>query len=289
MMPALLLVLPAAAVLSASSEFVRAAEECRARPGSTAPAGSGWYYRINRADHRRCWFLMTKNASAHVPRPRHSAAESKDGAPQEQQAAAQPQIASSPIELADAPLPAAETTASQVAAPALDAATKYLIPRSVPTITFRRPLPDARTPLGPISETARATGQTSAPVGNFTSTPVVLAEVAATGLLFAGGGLFLTHLLRRRPQKRTVSRRHERQMGAPLKVPVVRSPPTASKLPNTAPVAADDLTQSLRELRRNLRRAEASIQRRFNEHAFSSRSGEMALGAQARSFQAANE
>jgi hypothetical protein len=319
-MPALLLVVSATAALSPSSGFVQAAEECRTRPGSTAPAGSGWYYRINRADHRHCWFLMTKGAGAHVARPRHVAAESKGGVPleqqtsarsqeqqtsarpqeqqtgaqpqeqqaraqpQEQQPRAQPQIVSSQTELADTALPDGGTTAPQAAAPALDAATQDLLPRSIRTITFRRPSPDAQNSLQQTGETVRATAQTSARVDNSTPTLVVLAEVTATGLLFAGGGLFLAHLLRRRRlqmrgrrlQKPEVPRRAERRTAAPPppEVPVVRAPPTASRLPNTAPIAADDLAQSIRELRLNLRRAEASIQRRFDERDFSDHAGE---------------
>jgi len=272
-MPALLLVVPATAALSASTEFVQAAEECRARPGSTAPAGSGWYYRVNRADHRHCWFLMTKSASAHVPRLRHFAGESRGGAPQEQQAGVQPPIDSSQIEPADV-LPAGHSTVSQAAAPAPDAAAKYLVPRTIPTITFRRPSADAPTRLEPIGKTARAIGQTSADAGDSTSTLVVLTEAAATGLLFAGGGLFLAHLARRRLPKLAASRGGKVQMAAPFGVPVVRAPPMASALPNMPPVAADDFTQSLRELRRNLTRAEASIQRRFRERAFSTHSDE---------------
>jgi hypothetical protein len=34
-----------------------AADECLAKPGGTAPQGSHWYYRINRADGRHCWYL----------------------------------------------------------------------------------------------------------------------------------------------------------------------------------------------------------------------------------------
>jgi len=291
-MPALLLVVSATAALSPSGGFVQAAEECRARPGSTAPAGSGWYYRINRADHRHCWFLMTKGAGAHVPKPRHVAAESKGGVPQEQQANAQPQeqqapaqpkIASSQTELADAVLPGGGATAPQAAAPALAAAARDLVPRSIPTIAFRRPSPETQRRSQPTGESGRATAQTSARVDNSTSTLVVFAEVAATGLLFAGGGLFLTHLLRRRQmqirgrrlQKPEVPRRVERRTAVPPpEVPVVRAPPTASRLPSTTPVAADDLAQSIRELRLNLRRAEASIQRRFDERDFSDHAGE---------------
>jgi hypothetical protein len=33
-----------------------AADECKTKPGSSAPRGSHWYYRINRMDQRRCLF-----------------------------------------------------------------------------------------------------------------------------------------------------------------------------------------------------------------------------------------
>jgi hypothetical protein len=39
-----------------------AADECKTKPGSSAPPGSHWYYRINRADQRRCWFLGPEGA-----------------------------------------------------------------------------------------------------------------------------------------------------------------------------------------------------------------------------------
>src|SRR5262249_57482815 len=39
-----------------------AAEECKTKPGSSAPPGSHWYYRINRTDQRRCWFLGPEGA-----------------------------------------------------------------------------------------------------------------------------------------------------------------------------------------------------------------------------------
>jgi hypothetical protein len=39
-----------------------ASDECKTKPGSSAPPGSHWYYRINRTDQRRCWFLGPKDA-----------------------------------------------------------------------------------------------------------------------------------------------------------------------------------------------------------------------------------
>src|SRR5262245_56716905 len=39
-----------------------AADECKTKPGSSAPSGSHWYYRIDRTDQRRCWFLGPEGA-----------------------------------------------------------------------------------------------------------------------------------------------------------------------------------------------------------------------------------
>src|SRR5262245_5667036 len=39
-----------------------ASDECKTKPGSSAPPGSHWYYLINRTDQRRCWFLGPKGA-----------------------------------------------------------------------------------------------------------------------------------------------------------------------------------------------------------------------------------
>jgi len=58
-----ILVVPIVAILStAQPSFAEpAADECKTEPGSSAPAGSHWFYRINRADQRRCWFLGPEN------------------------------------------------------------------------------------------------------------------------------------------------------------------------------------------------------------------------------------
>jgi hypothetical protein len=272
-----LLVVPATAASWAGMEFVQAAEECRARPGSTAPPGSGWYYRISHADHRRCWFLGAKNTSAHFTRHRQLAVESAGGAPQEQQAGAQPQAGSSQVELADGALPSARAAGPQAGAPTLDAATEYLVPRIIPTVTFRQPSPGPQASIEPMLNASRKVEQPSTRASNSTPILVTLGEAAATSLLFVGGSLFLTLLLRRRSQRQAILRASNPQAVAPIGVPVVSAPPTASKLPDTLPVAAEDFTQSLRELRRNLRRAEASIQRRFSERAFSNRSRESAF------------
>lgn len=61
-----------------------AADGCVARPNLQSPPGSHWYYRVDRASHRRCWYLgaggLVRRVMAAKPRPTtkppsHAAAE----------------------------------------------------------------------------------------------------------------------------------------------------------------------------------------------------------------------
>ena len=63
LLPAMLALLPATGALTSQTTDVYAATEaCATRPGSKAPAGSHWYYRINRGDNHRCWYLSSLEA-----------------------------------------------------------------------------------------------------------------------------------------------------------------------------------------------------------------------------------
>src|SRR5262249_4146852 len=59
--PALLALLALAAASAARSA---PAEDCLAGPNAQAPAGSHWYYRLDRATHRKGWYI-----GAQSPRP----------------------------------------------------------------------------------------------------------------------------------------------------------------------------------------------------------------------------
>jgi hypothetical protein len=56
---AAILFMPLAIVLATprTSLAQSAADECKTKPDSSAPAGSHWYYRVNRTDQRHCWYL----------------------------------------------------------------------------------------------------------------------------------------------------------------------------------------------------------------------------------------
>jgi hypothetical protein len=55
-----------------------AVDECKIKPDSSAPAGSHWYYRVNRTDKRHCWYLgpegmkvrsQAREGASHVSSP----------------------------------------------------------------------------------------------------------------------------------------------------------------------------------------------------------------------------
>src|SRR5512145_1758304 len=50
--------------VASTSRSSRAADDCLAKPGSAAPQGSHWYYRIDRPSKRQCWFLAPEGAKA---------------------------------------------------------------------------------------------------------------------------------------------------------------------------------------------------------------------------------
>jgi hypothetical protein len=66
-----------------------AAPECLSSPKSTAPAGSHWFYRTDRANKRKCWYLAdasTKTVKTAAAKPSHPApakpvAAEKDASP----------------------------------------------------------------------------------------------------------------------------------------------------------------------------------------------------------------
>jgi hypothetical protein len=55
---AILIMVPATVLLTAEVSFGEpAAEPCKASPGGAAPRGMHWYYRIDRATNKHCWYI----------------------------------------------------------------------------------------------------------------------------------------------------------------------------------------------------------------------------------------
>jgi hypothetical protein len=57
-----------------TAEVSRAADECLAGPTGAAPQGSHWYYRVDRATRRNCWYLRPEGSEVR----RHA---QQDGSP----------------------------------------------------------------------------------------------------------------------------------------------------------------------------------------------------------------
>jgi hypothetical protein len=105
-----------------------ATDECLAKPGATAPQGSHWYYRINRADGRHCWYLGPEGAKM---RARAREAEQQARAPSPKLI---PPAAESPAEPA-----VAQTTVGETKSVVADAS-------SEPAVTGFPPESGARNP-----------------------------------------------------------------------------------------------------------------------------------------------
>jgi hypothetical protein len=59
----------AAALLFSFGGAVHASEKCAAQPNLKAAPGSHWYYRVDRASQRKCWFLARAGMNVGQPAP----------------------------------------------------------------------------------------------------------------------------------------------------------------------------------------------------------------------------
>jgi len=51
----------------ATAQASRAADDCLSKPNAAAPPGSHWYYRVDRATQRECWYLGAEGAKVRSP------------------------------------------------------------------------------------------------------------------------------------------------------------------------------------------------------------------------------
>jgi hypothetical protein len=121
---------------------------------------------------------------------------------QDQRGAGKQETASAQAHHTDIALPVEETTLPQAAASLVEPSPEYLIPLSVPTVTYTRSPLGTKTASGPTATVARSAEQT--PAGSNT---VLLAGAAAAGLLFAGGVFHLTRRVHRKPREQPIADR----------------------------------------------------------------------------------
>ncbi len=84
-----------------SHSAVPAADDCLSRPKGQAPEGSHWYYHIDRASKRHCWYLGDEREKLSRARPQNSAPIADPASPQKDTATQRP-VADAHAEL---PLP----------------------------------------------------------------------------------------------------------------------------------------------------------------------------------------
>ena len=121
--PASLIVMVATVVLGMQTSLAEpVADECKTAPGSSAPPGQHWYYRVNRSDQRHCWYLGADGTKVRAQSPARTA---REDASETAQAMPPPMevIQTPPVPAASSERPAA-------------AATEFAQPRSI----SRKPL-----------------------------------------------------------------------------------------------------------------------------------------------------
>ena len=74
-------VLAATSLAAISPNTVRAADDCLAAPNAETPEGGHWYYRIDRATKRHCWYLRTEGETPSQAATPNSSAAAKPVAP----------------------------------------------------------------------------------------------------------------------------------------------------------------------------------------------------------------
>lgn len=63
----MLALMPAVLLVTGHSSFGAAqADDCRIKPDGSAPAGLHWYYRVDRASNRHCWYLHAQGLPIHA-------------------------------------------------------------------------------------------------------------------------------------------------------------------------------------------------------------------------------
>ena len=205
---AIFVVLPATAALTAQTVVVEAASgECRAKPGSAAPLGSRWLYRVNRVDHRRCWFVSSQVVGGHSymrrtasGRPRHFVRHStRDVLNVRYDRTVGLETASAQAVPSDTMLPPEQATLPDFSTRWPDLPNSQgLLSRKVATITYTRPTNNASTSSTPFPSVERA-GEQSSMGDAFNS---VLLGGALTASLFVAGGISYVARRRRRRDER---------------------------------------------------------------------------------------
>jgi len=200
---------PAASTTGAASTTANAASDCLASPKGAAPQGQHWFYRLDRATKRQCWYLRAEGAKATQSAQATADTQNTDSAapPSVQNAHAEyiaPKTGTAANVTAPAPAAAATSPAAQqptnsdtqqpaVATRWPDASATAAAPAPAPAAATAQPSAKPAKPAAPV---ALATAEVPAdkPTGSLPTLLLVISgALALAGVLasliyrFAGG------------------------------------------------------------------------------------------------------
>ena len=124
------------AAFAAADSVASATDDCLGGPKAGAPQGKHWYYRLDHAAHRKCWFLGPKGARAvrrAVPKTRHATA---------RRAAPMPALRTAARQVAPRAFPSVETAAMVTPAATGETADAAFVSRWVDAADAVAPAPD---------------------------------------------------------------------------------------------------------------------------------------------------
>ncbi len=262
--PAIFLVLPPTILLMAQASAGKsAAADCSTRPGSSAPQGTHWYYRVNRTDNRHCWYLSSAGLKVHSDTAASPRSTPKRDNNSDTARATPPQTRSAqiaPVEMAPAQATPADPEIPETRvdghATAMDFTTRWPDLSESPNLeaselsVIRNSYTDTQTAadaeqqmplIWPVTEVERV-GQQQDPAGQVAFGSVFLASALALGSLSFFGGVFK---LVRRSRQGHIHDPWRAATGRSRRVPRPTDP-------------AHDLKTSLAELMQDLQRAGAA-------------------------------
>src|SRR5262249_44046743 len=117
--------LAGASFTAVAENSTESADNCLSAPKGTAPAGSHWYYRLERSTKRKCWYVRDEsNKAAKAAPAQQESAPAAAPTPPQPVASISPAVADARAELTSSqagarqkPAPAADSTPSGVGAP----------------------------------------------------------------------------------------------------------------------------------------------------------------------------
>jgi hypothetical protein len=241
----------------------RATEACLSGPKGAAPKGSHWYYRIDHATKRSCWYVRAEGDKSAAPRSSSVAEVSPQPETPLQPAVANARAEANPADIEQPNAVAEERAESATAGNAQSTlASRWLDRADADTITGSTPKPDdsdtsinPSTPPFAAAPLAAADARPALPSGSVSTLFLVMVGALALAAVFAG--IIFRFGYPRRDDRQDFSHDQRAPWDAVDVGATIRSPPLATEVParQTSPaperhaaVIPDEILQLLSKL-----------------------------------------